>query len=162
MSSTSSLTDGFPLADFTVATGSGPIVAEVDGVRLRLHLRRLRGPMSLVEVSRRCGLNRDELSRLERGETTQVRFSTLARLLSTYDCSLSDLIEVERPPSDAPLYTEALEALADGVLPAAEPGRRAVRRESHHDEVTASDDAAFGATPQVAGRRRSPVGTFNT
>ena len=73
-----------------------PIVADVEGVRLLLHARQLRGRMTLVEASRRAGLNRDELSRLEKGETTQVRFSTIAKLLAAYGCSLADLVEVER------------------------------------------------------------------
>ena len=34
-------------------------------------------------------LNRDELSRIERGETTQIRFETLAKLLAGYRCGLS-------------------------------------------------------------------------
>jgi DNA-binding Xre family transcriptional regulator len=54
-----------------------------------------RGDLTL-EVARRGALNRDELSRLERGDTTQVRFATLAKLLAIYDCSLDDLITIEK------------------------------------------------------------------
>lgn len=111
-----------------LASCGEPVVADVDGVRLDLHARRLRGEMSLVEAAFRTELNRDELRRLEKGETTQVRFSTLAKLLAAYECALDELIEVERVPVAAPLYAGALAALADGVLGGSAPGRRAVRR----------------------------------
>lgn len=148
--------------DLAVEVHGRPIVAEVDGVRLRLHLRRLRGAMTLVEVARRGGLNRDELSRLERGETSQVRFSTLAKLLSVFDCSLDDLIEIERASAHAPLYAGALAALADGTIPAPGPGRRAVRRALADEVAAAADEASFAPSAVVrSDRRRSPVGTVH-
>ena len=109
-----------------------PIVADVEGVRLLLHARQLRGRMTLVEASRRAGLNRDELSRLEKGETTQVRFSTIAKLLVAYGCSLADLVVVERVPAAAPLYAGALAALEAGELGCNRHGRRAVPSNTSH------------------------------
>lgn len=145
--------------------GSGelsPIVADVEGVRLLLHARQLRGRMTLVEASRRAGLNRDELSRLEKGETTQVRFSTIAKLLVAYGCSLADLVEVERVPATAPLYAGALAALEAGVLGGNRPGRRAVRRSSDLDVISKDEEATFAPAVEATSRRRRPaVGTVH-
>lgn len=139
-----------------------PVVAEFKGVRLRVHARSLRGSMTLVEVARRAGLNRDELSRLEKGETTQVRFSTLAKLIAVYGCSLEDLVEVERPQTETPLYAAALAALADGTLPMAGRQRRAVRRSLSLDAVTEGEEEAFAPSALLPSRRRrSPVGTVH-
>lgn len=139
-----------------------PIVADVEGLRLLLHARQLRGRMTLVEASRRAGLNRDELSRLEKGETTQVRFSTIAKLLVAYGCSLADLVEVERVPAAAPLYAGALAALEAGVLGGDRPGRRAVRRSSDLDVISEDEEATFAPAVAGASRRRRPaVGTVH-
>ena len=139
-----------------------PIVADVEGVRLLLHARRLRGCMTLVEASRRAGLNRDELSRLEKGETTQVRFSTIAKLLVAYGCSLADLVEVERVPATAPLYAGALAALEAGVLGGNLSGRRAVRRSSDLDRTSDDEEATFAPAAEAPPRRRrSAVGTVH-
>lgn len=139
-----------------------PVVAEVEGIRLRLHARRLRGSMTLVEVARRAGLNRDELSRLEKGETTQVRFSTLAKLIAVYDCSLDDLVEVERSRPDVPMYAAALAAIADGTLLATGPQRRSVRRPADLDVVAEGEESTFAPSEPVPPQhRRSPVGTVH-
>jgi DNA-binding Xre family transcriptional regulator len=140
----------------------GPVVAEIEGVRLRLHARSLRGSMTLVEVARRADLNRDELSRLEKGETTQVRFSTLAKLIAVYDCSLEDLVEVERPQAEVPMYAAALAAIAEGRLPAAGPQRRTVRRPGSLDAIALVEESTFAPSePLPRRRRRSPVGTVH-
>jgi len=139
-----------------------PVVAEVEGVRLRLHARSLRGSMTLVEVARRADVNRDELSRLEKGETTQVRFSTLAKLIAVYGCSLEDLVEVERPQAEVPMYAAALAAIADGTLPATGPQRRTVRRPGSLDVIAEGEEVTFAPSEALPPhRRRSPVGTVH-
>ena len=139
-----------------------PIVADVEGVRLLLHARQLRGRMTLVEASRRAGLNRDELSRLEKGETTQVRFSTIAKLLVAYGCSLADLVEVERVPATVPLYAGALAALEAGELGGNRHGHRAVRRSSDLDVISEDEEATFAPAAGATSRRRRPaVGTVH-
>jgi DNA-binding Xre family transcriptional regulator len=118
--------------------------------------------MTLVEVARRTGLNRDELSRLERGDTMQVRFSTLAKLIAVYECTLDELVEVERPNQQAPLYAAALAALADGILPAGQQ-RRTTRRASTLDVVDDADASTWAPSePSPPRRRRSPIGTIHT
>ena len=139
-----------------------PIVADVEGVRLLLHARQLRGRMTLVEASRRAGLNRDELSRLEKGETTQVRFSTIAKLLVAYGCSLADLVEVERVPATVPLYAGALAALEAGELGGNRHGHRAVRRSSDLDVISEDEEATSVPAAEATSRRRRPaVGTVH-
>jgi transcriptional regulator with XRE-family HTH domain len=139
-----------------------PVVADVDGVRLLLHARRLRGRMTLIEASRRAGLNRDELSRLEKGETMQVRFSTIAKLLVVYGCTLDDLVEVERVPAASPLYAAALAALEAGALEDRGPRRRAVRRDAGDDLIAEGEEATSAqAADDAPRRRRSAVGTVH-
>jgi len=61
---------------------------------LLLHLRSLRGGRSLEDVAQRAGIRADELSRIERGLTRQVRWETLHRLMRTYDCGPGDLMAI--------------------------------------------------------------------
>lgn len=102
-----------------------PVVATYGNVRLRWHARQLRGDRTLAEAARTIGVNRDELSRIERGETVQIRFETLAKLLDGYRCDLTDLIEVtaaESAPEAAP-WAAPLAALRAGRIRAGAPGR---------------------------------------
>ncbi len=143
-----------------------PVLAEIGNVRLRWHARDLRGGRSLREAAELVGMNRDELGRIERGETKQIQFQTLAKFLAAYRCTLDDLFEVEvaEEPSPAPLYAGAIAALAASTLPASVPGRRSVRRDSTADMVAESDESSFAdsSLPQTGQRRRrSPVGTLN-
>ncbi|NNN00354.1 MAG: helix-turn-helix transcriptional regulator [Acidimicrobiaceae bacterium] len=148
----------------SVNVAANPVVAEVDGLRLYWHARALRGDRSLAEAAKMVRLNRDELSRIEKGETTQIRFETLAKLLAGYGCDLADLFHVESTPSDAPrpLYEAALAALRSGVIEGATSRRRAVRRPSSLDIVDEADAQGFAPSPdERSARRRSPVGTLN-
>lgn len=103
-----------------------PVVATHGDVELRFHARELRGERTLAETARLVGMNRDELARIERGETVQIRFETLAKLMSGLRCELTDLIEVvptaaaeERAPWMGPLA-----ALRAGRVRPGLPGRR--------------------------------------
>jgi DNA-binding Xre family transcriptional regulator len=146
---------------------SAPVIAEVGDVRLLWHLRELRGARSLREAAELVGMNRDELGRIERGETKQIHFQTLAKLLAAYRCDLDDLFEVAITTAHGPipLYTGAVAALTAGTLPAAGTRRRSVRRSTTADVVNEGDEDSFAASKQAdqspARRRRAPVGTLN-
>lgn len=142
------------------------VVADRDGIRIRLHARRLRGDLTLANAAERVGLRREELARIERGDTVQMRFDTLAKLMSGYRCTLADLLEAERtdPAPAQPLYSGALGALASGALTSAVGRRRAVVRSTELDDVTDGEREDFRAREpdQTAPRdrsRRAPVGT---
>lgn len=139
-----------------------PVVAEVEGVRLRWHARAVRGDRTLVEAATLCGLNRDELGKIERGETKQIRFTTIAKMLAGYQCTLSDLMEAEtqQTATPRPLYAGALAALQDGVLQSEAPTRRSARRPTSEDVLGAVDEEAFSSAPAPTGRRRRPIGTL--
>lgn len=147
------------------ASTNDPVVASVAGLRLRWHARALRGDRSLAEAARLVRLNRDELSRIERGETTQIRFETLAKLLVGYGCGLDDLLEVEPKDNEtvaAPLYTGVLAALGDRSTSVRPPARRAVRRSVDADILPEDDEARFApSAPKRSTRRRPPPGTLN-
>ena len=142
-----------------------PIVASVGGVNLLWHARTLRGNRSIAEAARLVGLNRDELSRIEKGETTQIRFETLAKLLAGYDCDLADLLQVVtdvEEPRPRPLYASVVDALDSGVIERRVPGRRSIRRPTAADVVDEGDADGFAPSPDVhSARRRSAVGTAN-
>lgn len=138
-----------------------PIVAQIGSMRLIVHARRLRGTKTLVQAAQLCGLNRDELSRIERGETKQIRFETLAKILNGYQCTLTDLVEVDTEPEAPvrPLYAGALSALQSGALTATAGQRRAVRRNTDDDVLAVDEESRFAASePEPVRHRRRPVG----
>jgi len=143
------------------------VIAQVDDVRLLWHLRELRGSRSLREAAALVGMNRDELGRIERGETKQIHFRTLAKLLVAYRCNLDDLFEVDVVPASrpTPLYAGVVAALAAGTLPGAGPQRRSVRRSTSADVVNEGDEDFFATSaptdPSQSRRPRAPVGTLN-
>jgi len=101
-----------------------PVVATWGDVELRWHAAELRGERSLAQAARELGVNRDELSRIERGETVQIRFETLAKLVSGYHCSLEDLLEVStRNDGTAAPWAGPLAAIQEGRVRAGLPRR---------------------------------------
>lgn len=137
-----------------------PVLADVDGMQLRWHLRGLRGHRTLTDVAREVGIRSDELGRIERGETTQIRFSTLLRILKGYRCDIADLLEVEDATGAAqPRYGAALRAYRAGKL--SHPGRRAEIRSLGRDEQDLDEAAAVAEEPVVR-RQRGAVGSLRT
>lgn len=121
-----------------------PVVAAWGDVELRWHAAELRGERSLVQAARELGVNRDELSRIERGETVQIRFETLAKLVSGYRCSLEDLLEVTTPGGGtAAPWGGPLAAVLEGRVRAGLP------RRPDPDTVAAVDEVA----PSAGARR---------
>jgi DNA-binding Xre family transcriptional regulator len=127
---------------------SSPVVAAYGGIELHWHARELRGERTLADMAREIGMNRDELARIERGETVQIRFETLAKLMSGFGCGISDLLEAvptthheEYAPWLAPLS-----ALKDGRVRHGVPAR--------HDPDDALDEALPPAL--ASGFREAP------
>jgi DNA-binding Xre family transcriptional regulator len=138
------------------------VAANVGDVQIVLHARQLRGGRSLREAAALVGLNRDELSRIEKGNTLQIRFETIAKLLSGYGCLLEDLIEVKSVPQESakPLYEQAMSYMVEHGEIGNRPARRAVRRSLELDVQSEEDRAAYIASTAPAGipgRRRSPL-----
>ena len=131
----------------TETSATGQPVARERGLALFLHATELRGDLSRAEAARRVGIGSDELAKIERGETTQVRWVTLLKLMSAYGCSLDDLVEV-RPAVPVgevrPAYTPVLDALRAGRLSPGLPPRR-------YTPERDTDPATEGApTPEAA------------
>ncbi|CAN5574917.1 MAG: helix-turn-helix transcriptional regulator [Euzebyaceae bacterium] len=137
----------------TPAEPDAPVLADIDGVHLRWYLRDLRGGRTLTEVAQEVGIRSDELGRIERGETTQIRFTTLLRILKGYRCDISDLFKVEaaanRPQAR---YGSALRAYQAGEL--SHPGRRTEVRGLGPDEQNLDEADTFAEEP-VSRRRRA-------
>ena len=98
-------------------------VAEGSDCSLIVRARELRGSRSLKEMAAAIGIRPDELSRIERGETTQIRFGTILRMLKAYHCSADELLVVEDKPRTEPLYSGVMQALKDGRLKPGVPAR---------------------------------------
>lgn len=132
---------------------TAPTVAEGASLRIRSNIRVLRGDLPLAAAARIVGIDRNELRRIEKGETGQIRFDTLVKLCEAYHCTIGDLLEVERtePAGDEPVYAGALAALSKGLI--APAPRRAVRRDMTPD--VADPDRAGGLVTEVSSRRRS-------
>lgn len=111
-------------------------VAQDGHLALFVHAGELRGGMSRAEAARLVGIRADELAKIERGETSQVRWVTLLKLMRAYRCSLSDLVEVRSESTQSePAYAKALAAIRAGQLTAGLPRRRYVPERDVDDAV---------------------------
>ena len=142
---------------------TSPVIAEVKKIRVRSHARLLRGSRSLSEAADLVGLNKDELRRIEKGETRQIRFETIAKLLSAYNCTLDELLEVEAVDEKVKdsIYEQALRFYVTNEDYSAQPLRRAVRRSESFDMQDEAEFAAFIASDvgaEIPRRRRPPLG----
>jgi DNA-binding Xre family transcriptional regulator len=111
------------------------------------------GDMSRAEAARRVGIGSDELAKIERGETTQVRWVTLLKLMRAYGCSLQDLVEVRamEPVREVrPAYARALEALRAGQLSPGLPPRQ------YTPERDADAETGETPSPEVAAQFDTP------
>ena len=107
----------------------------------------------MSEAADLVGLNKDELRRIEKGETRQIRFETIAKLLSAYNCTLDELLEVEAVDEKVKdsIYEQALRFYVTNEDYSAQPLRRAVRRSESFDMQDEAEFAAFIASD--VGRR---------
>lgn len=112
-----------------------PRVAHDGDATLVLRAVEMRGDRSCAEAARLIGIRADELARIERGETSQVRWLTILKILRGYECSVEDLLEVEyeAPPPVEPAYVKPLQAIVDGRIARGLPARR-WRAETQEDD----------------------------
>ena len=89
-------------------------------VRVTLPVLRARRGLSQRQLAALAGLRPDTISALERGESTGIRFDTLARLCETLDCAPGELLELDLDEHPLPtLGGEAEDALIRERLSAA-------------------------------------------
>ncbi len=146
--------DGFTMTLLRVNRTDQPAAASVatrHGRALLLRARELRGELSLAAAARRIGIRPDELGRIERGETRQVRWETLLGMAQAYDVEVGDLLVTARAESETePVYAGLLAAMRSGNMARVIPPRfagdpdvvRAERGDPDHDgAVTIADFA---------------------
>jgi DNA-binding Xre family transcriptional regulator len=94
------------------------VVAERDGARMIVRARELRGEASLTEIAQRVGIRQDELGKIERGETSGIRFDTLLKLCHAFDVTPAELFAVEatHPAVPASPLAGVLAAVAAGTV----------------------------------------------
>jgi len=134
------------------------VVAERNGARLTLRARELRGDRTLVEAAELVGIRQDELSRIERGETSSMRFETLLRLCEAYGVPPGELLAVEKEPSVMSPLERVLEAVAAGTAVPHQPPR--TRSRQSVDELPDDAERAVAVlerdVPVRRVRRRAP------
>jgi transcriptional regulator with XRE-family HTH domain len=93
--------------------------------QLVLHLRQLRGRRSLRALAEELSIRADELGRIERGETTQIRWSTLLRIATAAGGHLEGVVRVVPAAghNEPQPWSAALEAVVDGRVPMGLPPR---------------------------------------
>ena len=92
-------------------------------ITVRLPEARARRRLSQRQVAALAGLRPDTVSALERGESSGIRFDTLAELCEALQCEPGDLLALERDDHRVPVLGRADEAeLVRERLSA--PGRR--------------------------------------
>lgn len=102
-----------------------PRVATVGGQHLRIRLSEIRGSRTLREFAEEVGIRADEISRIERGETHQVRWETLLRIFIAGRINIGDLFEMDTipPQQGEPSWAAPLRALRAGTVKAGLPSR---------------------------------------
>jgi transcriptional regulator with XRE-family HTH domain len=139
---------------------AAPVVARTDEGCLRIRLRELRGDRSLTEVANLVGIRGDELGRIERGDTSQIRFATLLRLCTALGVSLDTLFEVQDADGQAPRYTAAMDAFLAGDLPSS-PRARRQRRSADLDEQDMAEVSEYAEVVADPRPTRRGTGTMN-
>ncbi len=112
-----------------------------------LRAREIRGALSLTAAAKRIGIRPDELGRIERGETRQVRWETLLGMAQAYGVEVGDLLvtaAVESP--SPPAYAGVLAALRSGALQPVIPHRFAGDPDVVQAERGEVDTVRAGAT----------------
>src|ERR1043166_2780642 len=72
-------------------------------VRVALPTLRARRGLSQRQLAALAGLRPDTISALERGESSGIRFDTLARLCETLDCAPGELLELDLDEHRVPI-----------------------------------------------------------
>jgi transcriptional regulator with XRE-family HTH domain len=143
-------------------------VATRQGRALLLRARELRGELSLAAAAKRIGIRPDELGKIERGETRQVRWETLLGMAEAYQVEVGDLLVTAQAASETePAYAGILAAMRSGSMARVIPPRfvgdpdaaRAERGDLDHDRaVTIADFAESVPTAEVRRSAFRPTG----
>jgi len=143
-------------------------VATREGRELLLRARELRGELSLATAAKRIGIRPDELGRIERGETRQVRWETLLGMAEAYEVEVGDLLVTAQAELETePVYAGLLAALRAGGAARVVPPRfvgdpdvvRAEREDLDHDRAgTIADFAESAPTAEVRRSAFRPTG----
>ncbi len=128
-------------------------VAARPGRTLVLRARALRGSLSLAVAARRIGIRPDELGRIERGHTKQVRWETLLGMAEAYDVEVGELLVTTSRAPTQPAYAAVLAALRAGTISPAPPRRfigdpDLVLAERADLEAPSPDEVAAFAEPE--------------
>src|SRR5207244_6540908 len=113
-------------------------------VRIALPALRARRGLSQRQLAVLAGLRPDTISALERGESSGIRFDTLARLCETLDCGPGELLELDLDDHRVPTLGAESE---DGLI-----------RERLRDPGDRVDGETFMAALLAEAQNRRPLG----
>jgi len=123
--------------------------------------RELRGEASLTEVAQRVGIRQDELGKIERGETSAIRFDTMLRLCHAFAVTPAELFVVEAtdPAASPSPLAGVLAAVAAGTVQLHTPPllRRRVPAADVTMDLGEAETMLAGREDMPTTRRRSTV-----
>ncbi|HUW87423.1 MAG TPA: helix-turn-helix transcriptional regulator [Candidatus Paceibacterota bacterium] len=142
--------------------GTETVVAEVAGENcLVVRVRELRGARTLSEVAARVGMRQDDLGRIERGETSSIRYETLLKLCTEFKVGPDEIFKVEPVTKSTPTPLErVLAAIEAGTVRThkvpTSRGSHVLRQEESLD-MTDSVNFADLEEPATTRRRIRPL-----
>ena len=138
--------------------GTDTVVAEVAGGNcLVVRVRELRAGRTLSEVAARVGMRQDDLGRIERGETTSIRYDTLLKLCTEFKVGADEIFKVEPVVKSTitPLKRVLAALEAGSVRTHQVPSRQGFRVLRHEETVDLSEATSFaGLEEPITPRRR--------
>lgn len=135
------------------------VVASSPEGELAVRVRELRGERTLSEMAQMVGIRHDELGKIERGETSSIRFDTLLRMCQAFGVGVGDLLVVvpTAPKASPSLYDLVLAGVLDGTIRTSTPVGRGVGPSGEHMLQDLDEAAAVMAgisEPEVPRARR--------
>jgi DNA-binding Xre family transcriptional regulator len=128
------------------------VIAERNGTRLTLRARELRGTRTLSDAAALIGIRHDELSRIERGDTTSMRFDTLLRLCDAYQVTPGELLHIEKDPATMSPLDHVLAAITAGTATTHRPPRNRARLTDDETVDDATDDEVAAGIADITDR----------
>jgi DNA-binding Xre family transcriptional regulator len=135
------------------------VVAERDGARLTLRCRELRGTRTLSEMADIVGVRQDELGKIERGETSGMRFDTMLRLCAAYGVSPGELLTIDYDDSRPSVLEDMLAAVVKGNRKTHTPPRkrRRLRDEDLFMNLEEASTILDHELPTKRARKKAPT-----
>lgn len=138
------------------------VAKSANGRQLVVRIRELRGDRTLSDVAAQVGIRQDDLSRIERGETSSIRYETILKLCTEFHVGPEALfrIEEENLETSSPLE-KVLAAVARGDIELHQVPKNRRRQSIGNDEEVDPKDIAILAQLQKRNSQRHRTQSLN-